>query len=107
RPEVKKHLIDAGIYISPNAAVPHSHPACKTLENHFLYIVLPPLIDNSFFFIGIKDTKINLLKTRKTSLTMVNKLNRYVTSLDRTRYGPEFVIRKSGPIPGMKRHQPA
>nr|QQG34559.1 RdRp [Stevia carlavirus 1] len=106
RPESKKHLIDAGIYISPNAAVPHSHATCKTLENHFLYIVLPPLVDNSFFFVGIKDSKIGLLKSRNSQLTMVNKLNRYVTSLDRIRYGSEFVVRASETILGMKRHQP-
>nr|QQG34553.1 RdRp [Tagetes carlavirus 1] len=106
RPEAKKHLIDAGIYISPNAAVPHSHPACKTLENHLLYITLPPLIDNSFFFVGIKDSKVNMLKTRDSSLTMINKLNRYVTSLDRVRYGPEFVISRTKVVAGMERHQP-
>ncbi|UXX34121.1 replicase [Stevia carlavirus 1] len=106
RPECKKHLIDSGIYVSPNAAVPHSHATCKTLENHFLYIVLPPLVDNSFFFVGIKDSKIGLLKSRNSQLTMVNKLNRYVTSLDRIRYGPDFVVRATKPILGMKRHQP-
>nr|QQX32728.1 replicase [Helenium virus S] len=102
----KQHLIEAGVYVSPNAAMPHSHPVCKTLENHFLYTVLPPLLDNTFYFVGIKNFKLDFIKSRNSKLTLVGKINRYVTSLDLVRYGPELVVRSTASVPGLKRHEP-
>nr|QYF50202.1 MAG: RNA-dependent RNA polymerase [Henan betaflexivirus 11] len=89
--KAKERLSTAGIYLSPYSAVPHSHPVCKTLENHLLYKVLPSYIDNRFYFVGIKNFKLELLKKRSKSLDLVSCINRYVTSADKLRYGSEFV----------------
>nr|WBW48287.1 replicase [Chrysanthemum virus R] len=104
-PQTTQHLINAGIYLSPFSGVPHSHPACKTLENYILYIVLPQYIDNSFYFVGIKDFKLNALKLRHKHTNMVQCINRYVTSQDRMRYPSDFVIRYSKPHEGLSRHR--
>nr|BBL33641.1 replicase [Gaillardia latent virus] len=92
-PVAKQKLITSGIYLSPYSAMPHSHPVCKTLENYFLYMVAAPLLDSRFYFVGIKNHKINLLKTRNSDLSMVSKINRYVTSADKVRYGSDFVTK--------------
>ncbi|CAF04326.1 replicase [Daphne virus S] len=105
-PEAKKNLTNAGIYLSPFSAMPHSHPVCKTLENYLLYKVLPSVVDNSFLFVGMKQFKLELLKARNSNLSMVEVINRYVTSADRVRYDSTFVIRRSKPIGGLKRHAP-
>ncbi|AKZ66614.1 replicase [Atractylodes mottle virus] len=105
RPEAKKHLIEAGIYLSPFSAVPHSHPACKTLENHLLYNVLPKLIDNRFYFVGIKNHKLDLLKTRNSSLSTISQINRYVTSADKARYGSDLVRVSSDEHVCIARHK--
>ncbi|ABP37862.1 replicase [Phlox virus S] len=104
-PVAKQKLITAGLYLSPYSAMPHSHPACKTLENYFLYTVIAPLLDNRFFFIGIKNSKIDLLKSRNSNLSMINKLNRYVTSADRVRYGSDFVIKSIYMGEKLARHE--
>lgn len=104
-PQTTQHLINAGIYLSPFSGVPHSHPACKTLENYILYIVLPQYIDNSFYFVGIKDFKLNALKLRHKHANMVQCINRYVTSQDKMRYPSDFVIRYSKPHEGLSRHR--
>nr|QFZ79273.1 RNA-dependent RNA polymerase [Sweet potato chlorotic fleck virus] len=82
----KERLTNAGIYLSPVSPVPHSHPVCKILENYLLYKVLPSIIDNSFFFVGIKDNKFAAFKTREPKLDMVTCINRFVTSHDKNRY---------------------
>nr|BAU20378.1 replicase [Daphne virus S] len=105
-PEAKKNLTNAGIYLSPFSAMPHSHPVCKTLENYLLYKVLPSVVDNSFLFVGMKQFKLELLKARSSNLSMIEVINRYVTSADRVRYDSTFVIRRSKPIEGLKRHAP-
>lgn len=104
-PQTTQHLINAGIYLSPFSGVPHSHPACKTLENHILYIVLPQYLDNSFYFVGIKDFKLNALKARHKHTNMVQCINRYVTSQDKMRYPSDFVVRHSKPHVGLSRHR--
>nr|UOF93340.1 replicase [Cowpea mild mottle virus] len=103
--EAKQKLSAAGIYLSPFSAVVHSHPVCKTLENHILFSVLPNYVNNKFFFVGIKNSKINLLKSRDPKLSMINVINRYVTSKDVCRYSNDFVVRSSKVISGLSRHQ--
>lgn len=89
--KAKERLSTSGIYLSPYSAVPHSHPVCKTLENYFLYKVLPSYIDNRFFFVGIKNFKLELLKKRNKNLDLVSCINRFVASADKLRYGSDFV----------------
>ncbi|QVY19178.1 RNA-dependent RNA polymerase [Clivia carlavirus A] len=95
----KMRLIQAGIYLSPHSGMPHSHPCCKTLENFFLYKVLPTYIDNSYYMVGIKEAKINFLKTRNPDLGMIECINRFVTSNDRMRYPNTLVNVQSQRIP--------
>nr|QED43227.1 replicase [Garlic common latent virus] len=89
-PYAKEKLIGAGVYLSPFSGIPHSHPVCKTLENHLLYRVLPSILDNTFLFVGIKESKLNFLRARHQNLSMVELVNRYVTSADRVRYPNDF-----------------
>nr|UXD78318.1 RNA-dependent RNA polymerase [Papaya chlorotic spot associated virus] len=103
--EAKQKLSTAGIYLSPFSAIVHSHPVCKTLENHILFTVLPNYINNRFFFVGIKNSKVNLLKSRNSNLDMVSVINRYVTSADKVRYSNDFVVRSSKQIEGLSRHK--
>nr|WOL52747.1 replicase [Cucumber vein-clearing virus] len=100
----KQRLSSAGIYLSPYSAVVHSHPVCKTLENHLLYIVLPPYLNNKFCFVSIKSGKLSILKKRNANLSLINSLNRYVTSADKVRYSNEFVVRSSLPHQSLYRH---
>jgi len=79
------------VYLSPYSAVVHSHPVCKTLENYLLYSVLPSYVDSSFYFVGIKERKLQLLKSKCKNLDSVQCINRYVTSADRMRYTNDFV----------------
>nr|AYQ96153.1 replicase [Grapevine virus T] len=85
----------SGIYLSPLSYRPHSHPVCKTLENHILYNVLPSYLDNKFYFVGIKNFKLDFIRSRNKRLSMVESVNRYVTSLDRSRYCNELIHRSS------------
>ncbi|URG39499.1 Rep [Hippeastrum latent virus] len=103
-PVAKQKLSNAGIYLSPFSAVVHSHPACKTLENYILYKVLPTYLDSRFTMIGIKNNKLNSLKSRNPKLQMVEVVNRYVTSADVSRYSSEFVCRRSEAHVSLKRH---
>nr|AKO69640.1 replicase [Sweet potato chlorotic fleck virus] len=82
----KERLTNAGIYLSPVSPIPHSHPVCKILENYLLYKVLPNVIDNTFFFVGIKDSKFAAFKSREPKLDMITCVNRFVTSHDKNRY---------------------
>ncbi|QCT25579.1 polyprotein [Yam virus Y] len=77
---------DEGIYLSVNPCMPHSHPVCKTLENYFLYVVLPNYIDGSFFFVSCKKNKLDFLKSRNKRVSTVQLINRFVTSKDLLRY---------------------
>ncbi|ACM45979.1 putative replicase polyprotein [Helleborus net necrosis virus] len=101
----KQRLWQSGLYLSPFSALPHSHPVCKTLENYMLYTVLPTYVDNTFYFVGIKNHKLEFLKQRRKHVNLVESLNRYVTSADKFRYPNDFVIARSEEICGLKRHQ--
>nr|AYQ96113.1 replicase [Grapevine virus T] len=85
----------SGLYLSPLSYKPHSHPVCKTLENHILYNILPSYLDNKFYFVGIKNFKLDFIRSRNKRLSMVESVNRYVTSLDRSRYCNELIHRSS------------
>nr|QED43869.1 replicase [Garlic latent virus] len=91
-PIAKQRLCGSGIYLSPFSYVPHSHPACKTLENYNLYQVVCPLIDHKFYLVGIKQSKLCFLKGRNRKMDMVECINRMVTSRDKLRYGSDFVV---------------
>lgn len=96
--KAKEKLVSSGIYLSPFSAIPHSHPVCKTLENHILFNVLPSYIDASFYLVGIKQSKVEFLRERKSSLNLVDYINRYVTSKDKLRYGNEFHVTRSADL---------
>nr|QED43707.1 replicase [Garlic latent virus] len=91
-PIAKQRLCSSGIYLSPFSYVPHSHPACKTLENYNLYQVVCPLVDHRFYLVGIKQSKLCFLKSRNRKMDMVECINRMVTSRDKLRYGNDFVV---------------
>uniref|UniRef100_A0AAU7L1W2 Genome polyprotein n=1 Tax=Hibiscus chlorotic speck associated virus 3 TaxID=3143944 RepID=A0AAU7L1W2_9VIRU len=97
----KSKLVEAGINLSPHSYIPHSHPVCKTLENNLLFNVLPSIIDDSFYFIGIKNSKVNFLRKRHKKMGAVEVINRYVTSLDKIRYSNDFVVRSSSKLEGL------
>nr|UCR98322.1 RNA-dependent RNA polymerase [Apple stem pitting virus] len=95
-PELAKmRLFNSGIYLSPHSYRPHSHPVCKTLENNILFNILPSYLDNSFYLVSIKKNKVDFLKRRHPDLQMVETINRYISSLDKTRYGGFFHISPS------------
>ncbi|QCY49482.1 RNA-dependent RNA polymerase [Shallot virus S] len=91
-PIAKQKICDAGIYLSPFSYVPHSHAACKTLENYHLYSVVCPLLDHNYYLVGIKSSKLSFLKSRNKKVSMAECLNRLVTSRDKVRYSNDFVI---------------
>ncbi|QYF50253.1 MAG: RNA-dependent RNA polymerase [Henan betaflexivirus 6] len=96
-PIAKQRLCNSGIYLSPFSYVPHSHPACKTLENYNLYQVICPLLDHRFYLVGIKQSKLCFLKSRNRKIDMVECLNRLVTSRDKLRYSSDFVVQSGQP----------
>nr|QED43935.1 replicase [Garlic latent virus] len=102
-PIAKQRLCSSGIYLSPYSYVPHSHPACKTLENYNLYQVICPLIDHRFYLVGIKQSKLCFLKSRNKKVDMVECINRMVTSRDKLRYGSDFVV-QSGQTGTVKKN---
>ncbi|AJD23365.1 replicase polyprotein [Yam latent virus] len=102
----KRKLSQAGIYLSPFSAVVHSHPVCKTLENHLLYTVLPNYVNSKFFFVGIKERKLQLLKSRSGALESVQCINRFVTSADKLRYTNDFVCYQSRASDELFKHNP-
>ncbi|QED44835.1 replicase [Garlic yellow virus] len=91
----KMKLCESGLYLSPFSYSPHSHPVCKTLENYHLFSVVCPLLDHSFYLVGIKNNKLNFLKSRNRTIDMVTCINRLVSSRDKVRYGNDFVVASS------------
>ncbi|QVE55509.1 replicase [Pomes virus Greece] len=90
----KKRLTERGLYISPFAYEPHSHPVCKTLESYIINVKLPNYIDDSFVIVGVKDNKLTALRKHK-KLKLIEAVNRCVTSRDIQRYGPEYHFEKA------------
>nr|UUL90881.1 RNA-dependent RNA polymerase [Banmivirus BanMMV]WAB21402.1 RNA-dependent RNA polymerase [Banmivirus BanMMV] len=88
-------LDESGIPLSSTPFVSHSHPVCKTLENHLLFNVLPMYIkDNSFVIISMKQEKFNLFSARN-KLPFLDLVNRFVTVKDVIRYSNDFVVHSS------------
>lgn len=86
----KKFFISNGIELSPFSFKAHSHPACKTLENYFLFSFLPSFISHSgireLFLFSIKKAKVTRLKNLVDNVQL-NHLNRLVEVKDKMRYG--------------------
>nr|UCR98642.1 RNA-dependent RNA polymerase [Apple stem pitting virus] len=88
-------LFNSGMYLSPHSYCSHFNPVCKTLENNILFNILPSYLDNSFYLVSIKKNKVDFLKKRHPDLQMVETINRYISSLDKTRYGGFFHVSPS------------
>nr|QVD99720.1 RNA-dependent RNA polymerase [Banmivirus BanMMV] len=88
-------LDESGIPLSSTPFTSHSHPVCKTLENHLLFNVLPSYIkDNSFVIISMKQEKFNLFSAR-SKLPFLELVNRFVTVKDVVRYSNDYVVHSS------------
>nr|WAB21277.1 RNA-dependent RNA polymerase [Banmivirus BanMMV] len=88
-------LDESGIPLSSTPFVSHSHPVCKTLENHLLFNVLPSYIkDNSFIILSMKQEKFNLFSARN-KLPFLELVNRFVTVKDVVRYSNDYVVHSS------------
>ena len=90
----KRKLSERGFYLSPFSYETHSHPVSKTIESHLINIKLPNYISESFLIVGIKDSKLSVLRKDK-KLRFLEALNRCVTSHDIQRYGPSFHFEKA------------
>lgn len=94
--DTARELLDSkGVPLSSTPYLPHSHPVCKTLENHLLFNVLPEyIVDNSFLIVSMKLNKFNLFSAR-TKLPFLELVNRYVTVKDCARYSKDYVVHSS------------
>nr|UCJ00149.1 RNA-dependent RNA polymerase [Cherry green ring mottle virus] len=90
----KRKLSERGFYLSPFSYETHSHPVSKTIESHLINIKLPNYISENFLIVGIKDSKLSVLRKDK-KLRFLEALNRCVTSHDIQRYGPSFHFEKA------------
>nr|WIL96205.1 replicase [Carrot chordovirus 4] len=77
----KEFASTSGIYLSPYSYRSHSHPLCKTIENHFLYVVIPPLISGfkNLNVVSMKESKLKILHEEaapsfKVSINLINRL---------------------------------
>ncbi|AHA85534.1 ORF1 [Carrot Ch virus 1] len=77
----KEFASNSGIYLSPYSYKSHSHPLCKTIENHLLYVVIPPLIQNfnNLNVVSMKESKLKILHEssdapKKMSINLINRL---------------------------------
>lgn len=85
----KKWLTDRGVELSVYPNELHSHPACKMLENHLLYRVVPSLLTGfeDLHFLTIKQKKLDKLKKSFKGVEIGEAINRVVTSRDLNRFG--------------------
>nr|ATB18077.1 RNA-dependent RNA polymerase [Cherry green ring mottle virus] len=90
----KRKLSERGFYLSPFSYETHSHPVSKTIESHLINVKLPNYISESFLIVGVKDSKLSVLRKDK-KLRFLESLNRCVTSHDIQRYGPSFHFEKA------------
>nr|UCJ00282.1 RNA-dependent RNA polymerase [Cherry green ring mottle virus] len=90
----KRKLSERGFYLSPFSYETHSHPVSKTIESHLINVKLPNYISENFLIVGIKDSKLSVLRKDK-KLRFLEALNRCVTSHDIQRYGPSFHFEKA------------
>ncbi|UKQ12872.1 ORF1 [Hogweed virus 4] len=77
----KEFASTSGIYLSPYSFRSHSHPLCKTIENYFLYVVIPPLIQEfkNLNVVSMKESKLKILHdssnvSNKISINLINRL---------------------------------
>nr|QQG34609.1 RdRp [Avocado betaflexivirus 1] len=97
--DVKEYLSNEGVTLSPLPWRVHTHPACKTIENFILYVVLPEAARSykNLALMSIKKNKYDQIKAYSSSKPYgldLELINRIVTSRDRTRYGEVQHIRK-------------
>nr|BCA25739.1 replicase [Cherry green ring mottle virus] len=90
----KRKLSERGFYLSPFSYETHSHPVSKTIESHLINVKLPNYISENFLIVGIKDSKLSVLRKDK-KLRFLEALNRCVASHDVQRYGPSFHFEKA------------
>nr|WDD63198.1 replicase [Miscanthus virus M] len=84
--DAMKFLEEMGIPISIANYKVHSHPVCKTIENYFLFSVIPNYVQtNDFMIVSMKESKFKLF-TRTSGLSFIDLLNRCVTVKDLVRY---------------------
>nr|QQG34605.1 polyprotein [Oak betaflexivirus 1] len=97
--EKKKFLVDSGVYLSPYSWQNHSHPACKTIENWFLFFELPNYMRvfdiSKVRFCSLREGKLKHLKDiynekigkeKKKEVDQIIAFNRDVSVKDSTRY---------------------
>ncbi|UOH28271.1 RNA-dependent RNA polymerase [Kudzu virus D] len=82
----RRRLTEAGCYLSVHSFIPHSHPVCKTIENHILLNVLPGMLSADFLVVSMKRNKLAWLRHR-SGFDMLSLCNRFVSSKDPFRYG--------------------
>ncbi|DAC85614.1 TPA_asm: replicase [Date palm-associated virus A] len=94
KPWAKRRLTEKGCYLSIYSYQPHSHPVCKTMENHLLYRVVKNYISEDFTIVSMKEGKVKALR-HKTQMPTLEYINRYVTSKDTFRYGIDKYFQKA------------
>lgn len=84
----KEALTSMGVSLHPVPFLSHSHPFCKTVENHILLNILPDLMGNGkWIFSSIKKRKIDTItKKRGVQASNVNFVNKVICAKDFTRY---------------------
>nr|UCJ01054.1 replicase [Apple chlorotic leaf spot virus] len=89
--KTREWFTKSGVYLSPFAYVNHSHPGCKTLENHLLFNVVSSYISKYPYVacLSIKSNKMSKMeRLGPSSVKTYDILNRLVTAKDKARYGP-------------------
>nr|UCJ01045.1 replicase [Apple chlorotic leaf spot virus] len=89
--KTREWFTKSGVYLSPFAYVNHSHPGCKTLENHLLFNVVASYISKYSYVacLSIKSNKMSKMeRLGSNSVKTYDILNRLVTAKDKARYGP-------------------
>ncbi|AKN08994.1 replicase [Caucasus prunus virus] len=84
----KEALTNLGVTLHPIPFLTHSHPFCKTLENHLLINVLPNLLGNGHWvFTSVKKAKVNsVIKLAGGVSNNVDIVNRCICAKDFGRY---------------------
>nr|CAB46073.1 216 K polyprotein [Apple chlorotic leaf spot virus] len=89
--KTREWFTKSGVYLSPFAYVNHSHPGCKTLENHLLFNVVASYISKYSYVacLSIKSNKMSKMeRLGSNSVKTYDILNRLVTVKGKGRYGP-------------------
>nr|QQG34585.1 polyprotein [Avellana capillovirus 1] len=93
-PEQQELLINKGVELAPVPFRVHSHPCCKMIENHLLYVVVPSLLSNfkSVAFFSLRESKINKFINmfqvfKYGKISNFKHYNAIIDSKDRCRYG--------------------